>query len=82
MPWWHCGVVSDTHGIVRAGLGIAEFFRLFPDDRGTERWLVSKRWPDGLVCTHYGSADVAVDRTFAAMHGRRLTYQQFTRSND
>ena len=40
------------------GPTLAEVFRMFPDDEAAERWLVSKRWPDGVTCPHCHSGNV------------------------
>ena len=42
----------------RKGITLAEVFRMFPDDRTAEDWLVRTRWPDGPVCPHCGSGNV------------------------
>ena len=42
----------------RAGLTLAEIFRMFPDDDAAERWFAEARWPEGVWCPHCGSLNV------------------------
>lgn len=42
----------------RAGISLAELFRMFPDDAAAERWFVEKRWPDGICCHYCRSENV------------------------
>ena len=39
-------------------LTLTELFDRFPDDAAAERWLVRKRWPDGVQCPSCASDDV------------------------
>ena len=42
----------------RAGITIAELFRMYPDGRAAERWFIEQRWPDGIACHYCGSMNV------------------------
>ncbi|WP_428098267.1 IS1595 family transposase [Candidatus Rariloculus sp.] len=42
----------------RSGLSLPEVFRLFPDDKAAEQWLVEQRWPNGVCCHYCGSMNV------------------------
>ena len=44
----------------RRGLSLVELFRLFPDNRAAEQWIIRSRWPDGIECPHCSSDDVQV----------------------
>ncbi len=39
-------------------LTLTDLFDRFPDDAAAERWLVRKRWPDGVQCPGCASDDV------------------------
>ena len=34
----------------REGVGLEEFFEVFPNDRAAEQWFIRHRWPDGIRC--------------------------------
>ena len=42
----------------RAGISLAELFRMFPDNCAAERWFIAKRWPSGIACHWCGSTNV------------------------
>ena len=42
----------------RKGITLAELFKMFPDDKSAEEWLVNSRWPDGVRCPHCDSENV------------------------
>jgi transposase-like protein len=42
----------------RKGITVAQFFRMFPDDETAEKWIVQRRWPDGVCCPQCGSLNV------------------------
>ena len=42
----------------RVGISLRELFRMFPDDRAAEKWLVEQRWGGEPVCPHCGSLNV------------------------
>ena len=42
----------------RKGISIVQLIRLFPDDKSTEDWIASIRWPNGATCPHCESTNV------------------------
>ena len=42
----------------RQGLSVSEFFKMFPDNKSAEKWLIKRRWPDGICCPRCGSLNV------------------------
>ena len=42
----------------RRGISLQELFRLFPNDKAAEAWLIRQRWPNGIACHHCGSLNV------------------------
>lgn len=55
--------MSKAHKIVKNGLSLQGFFRLFPTDLEAEAWFVEHRWPNGVECPHCGSDNIATVRT-------------------
>ena len=55
--------MSKAHKIVKNGLSLPGFFRLFPSDIEAEAWFVEHRWPNGVECPHCGSDNIAEVRT-------------------
>ena len=55
--------MSKAHKIVKNGLSLQGFFRLFPSDVEAEAWFVEHRWPDGVTCPHCGSDNIATVKT-------------------
>lgn len=51
--------MSKAHKIVKNGLSLQGFFRLFPSDVEAEVWFVEHRWPNGVECPHCGSDNIA-----------------------
>ena len=51
--------MSKAHEIVKNGMSIAGFFRLFPTDDVAEDWFEKRRWPHGVTCPHCESGKVA-----------------------
>lgn len=41
-------------------LSAFDFHEMFPDDAAAVKWFESVRWPDGAVCSHCDSANIAV----------------------
>ena len=42
----------------RAGITLAQVFKLWPDDAAAERFFIERRWPDGIACHWCGSTRV------------------------
>ena len=42
----------------RNGISLFELIRMFPDNAAAERWLVERRWPNGIACPACGSLNV------------------------
>ena len=55
--------MSKAHKIVKNGLSLQGFFRLFPSDVEAEAWFVEHRWPNGIECPHCGSDNIATVKT-------------------
>ena len=36
----------------RAGIGLKELMRIFPDENTARAWLEEQIWPDGPYCPH------------------------------
>ena len=51
--------MSKAHEIVKNGMSIAGFFRLFPTDDVAGDWFEKRRWPYGVTCPHCESGNVA-----------------------
>ena len=47
----------------RSGISLAQLFRMFPDDKTAEKWLVEQRWPDGVGCPKCGSDNIQERKT-------------------
>ena len=43
----------------RKGISLVEAVNKFGDDAEAEAWLVSRRWPDGIVCVYCGGKSVS-----------------------
>ena len=41
----------------RKGLGLAELFKMFPDEESAVKWFEGVRWPSGRSCPHCGSVN-------------------------
>ena len=45
----------------RKGISFVELFKMFPDDRTSEKWFIENRWEDGrVICPHCNSSNVLV----------------------
>ena len=42
----------------RKGISLMELFRMFPDSKTAEAWIVQRRWGDKPICPHCGSDNV------------------------
>ena len=45
----------------RKGISLRDLAKMFPEDATAERWFISIRWADGLVCPRCGSYNVQSD---------------------
>lgn len=61
----------------RKGISLAEVFRMFPDDKAAERWIVRVRWPHGLCCPRCGSVSVQDKTTHPTMPYRCRDCRKF-----
>ncbi len=59
----------------RQGISLRKLFRKFPDDATAERWIASKRWPNGPVCIYCGSTRVQVGAAHKSMPYRCREYK-------
>ncbi len=51
--------MSRACDLVDAGTSIRAFLSRFPDDASAEAWFVARRWPNGVLCPHCESGNVA-----------------------
>ena len=54
--------MSKAHEIVKNGMSLAGFFRRYPTDQAAEAQWEAWRWPNGSVCPHCGSDNIAAVR--------------------
>ena len=54
--------MSKAYEIVKNGMSLAGFFRRYPDDTAAEAQWEAWRWPNGPVCPHCGSDNIAAVR--------------------
>ena len=52
--------MARPHEMVKNGMSLATFFRLYPSDIEAEAQFVAWRWPDGIECPHCGSDRISV----------------------
>ncbi len=43
----------------RKGISLIEIVKMFDTEEKAEQWFIEQRWPDGVVCPHCGSDNIA-----------------------
>lgn len=61
----------------REGISLIKLFKMFPDDKAAEEWLVSERWPDGIRCPYCNTDNVNVKTTHPTMPYRCRPCRKF-----
>ncbi len=61
----------------RKGMTIVEITKLFPDNETAEQWIISRRWPNGIICPKCGSDNVQAKAKHPTMPHRCRTCRKF-----